>query len=66
MDAAPERRWKKDIVRSFRLNRDLLNSMEAECRARHISLSECVRQALVTFMRLGRGRGRRYERGVRV
>ena len=44
MDAAPERRrWKKDMMRSFRLNQDLLESMEAECRARHISLSECVR-----------------------
>ena len=52
VEPTPERRWKKDIVRTFRFNRDLLASMEAECRVRHVSLSEYVRQASVAFMRL--------------
>ena len=52
LEPPPERRWKKNIVRSFRFNRDLLASMEAECRVRHVSLSEYVRQASVAFMRL--------------
>ena len=52
VEPTPERRWKKDIVRTFQFNRDLLASMEAERRVRHVSLSEYVRQASVAFMRL--------------
>jgi hypothetical protein len=47
-------RWKKNVMRSFRLSPALLESIQAECQTRKLSLSEYVRQASTVYIKHGR------------
>lgn len=44
-------KWMKTVVKSFRLNRDLLHQINEECRYRNLDFSSYVRHAAIIAMK---------------
>ncbi len=51
MEANDKSKWTKDIIKSFRLSRELLDLINQECRYRSLDFSSYVRHAAILALK---------------